>query len=1572
MKKTTNQQWPQPLLGMTPIRLRPMGWLDDLMPLRPPSLWRGGTSVGRGLRWSPDMADLSWLFAAYSMLGVELPMPRVQHRSHVSSGHPARKRRTNSRTLLQKKSGRRRNLAIPKWGQEKALRMIPKSGQPNVSRSNLQLIKKIVTEQTLRSTDTQPSLLRKSSAVNTLQKQQRKRVQSAEIQWKLKPKSKIRVPKEVEILKSRRSVLNPFTPTILAKAPVVIQGDVPSVRSRKTERAAPSQKKRVAKTVDATVLRTKSRAKISLAPPPLLRQRAAIASIIPALGKVPQGIRSPKQEATPVLLQKPSEDLTPVKKKRLEQASEPELSSTKKKASTKAAEIRKRKKNVLEAAEKIKKLRFSVPKTIAPAAQKEKQQRSLRAETAKTSFERNDALPTTIAKKTAPISIQKLVQSRVAQIFQREEVSFKKPRREIVDPSSPARKKRESLFQAPSEESKREDIVWGNAGEQKRVQAPNLAKTVLLQKTASGISEKEVLSPPPSKKREEKQEEQKRKRKIAAKEEELQVQRRKLQRVAVEQVRKARTDARITQKLRGRKNKSFQDVPESFQPKRLRESKAPAIENLRRKIVEDTSEELEAVRKIQKEIGDVFERPTASEKRLRIIRELQRGKRGTSRQTLRGLQKEIQIVQREQEKKRRRLPDSPEFEAPKRSRRIEEQEYVVERRKPLPRKVVWPTRSKSKLLEHFELKRVQRKSPRRFKSVDHVSQAVHSFFSAPSKGTPEKRTQSPLLSLQAGTLVFPTPEVSTETESTKTKVTRSTAGAPRKKAQAEAEVVKQKAKKKASYPRAYVAKKSVYRRAFLGSSFWTGTTSLRKEPEVLKKSGKKQSSNRLVQKSLAWKAVWIETEQAVKKATRKEVLKLAGAPTKAQDHSVQDLESSPQKKKAASVSSEQRKGTTSPNTRRTTARHQRYTGLEREAAIFWTRERVMAVPPVVLQSLKKKEEDTTEAKRPRSQIGFVSDVKGEKNTLRKFKGQAGSQKQKRILREQSSPAQIAISKKRERTYSIKDLNWKPKRLAIQGQVKAKRKIAFQDSPKIKKIKVDLPAQEIEERKKRRHFPTIENWRKPPVFPNPFQARSRTTSKTSLFGTTKPELVQAKSISANLVFQPSPNSKIEEFSRVETAGKNKSRSREEEKIESTRHKSKREPSVNALVSRQKREKDSAQIRGVLKRRTQGYLRPNTSISIFQLSGSTSARVGSIQRSRRSPELQIQFYRQAQHQTFLRPEQRPLNLSQIEEPSSSPSKIRRVQTAKTQLPKSMSDRVFRAMEQVVAKKERSLSVQSERQFLRSFGDTSSKIASAERGRASVNNRQSSRPSLSPTRHSALSRTKTKPKNSFPKIEALVKNVEIEGSFSETLPAVGQRKAQEEDIVEVIRKKRASKTSRKSIAPRMLGMGREIGVFLRPRKQVVVEEEEQQSPVENLRPDQLSKDSDIFFIDPSGNLLTGDKATKRMKDLGLVRNDPTKKTEMPVQSQGLPSSFSWNASPDMVEVAMAETRKQIKKQEKPRKIEKKNPPKRVISEMTEEELFMILTALTTSSPTAQQILRDVRSRVEEYFDYERFRKI
>ena len=111
--------WPSPLLALDPIRLRPMGWLDDLLPMRPPSLWRDRSLYARALRWQPDMADLSWLFDAYAMLGIEMPPPRIEHRTHQRSQQRGRLKGNARQTQLRRRrapiKGASRPLAIPRW-----------------------------------------------------------------------------------------------------------------------------------------------------------------------------------------------------------------------------------------------------------------------------------------------------------------------------------------------------------------------------------------------------------------------------------------------------------------------------------------------------------------------------------------------------------------------------------------------------------------------------------------------------------------------------------------------------------------------------------------------------------------------------------------------------------------------------------------------------------------------------------------------------------------------------------------------------------------------------------------------------------------------------------------------------------------------------------------------------------------------------------------------------------------------------------------------------------------------------------------------------------------------------------------------------------------------------------------------------------------------------------------------------------------------------------------------------------------------------------------------------------------
>ena len=115
----SNPAWPTPLLALDPIRLRPMGWLDDLLPMRPPSLWRDRSLYARALRWQPDTVNLSWLFDAYAMLGIEMPPQRIEHRTHQRSPQRGRLKGGTRQTHVRRRrapiKGGKRPLTIPRW-----------------------------------------------------------------------------------------------------------------------------------------------------------------------------------------------------------------------------------------------------------------------------------------------------------------------------------------------------------------------------------------------------------------------------------------------------------------------------------------------------------------------------------------------------------------------------------------------------------------------------------------------------------------------------------------------------------------------------------------------------------------------------------------------------------------------------------------------------------------------------------------------------------------------------------------------------------------------------------------------------------------------------------------------------------------------------------------------------------------------------------------------------------------------------------------------------------------------------------------------------------------------------------------------------------------------------------------------------------------------------------------------------------------------------------------------------------------------------------------------------------------
>ena len=141
-----------------------------------------------------------------------------------------------------------------------------------------------------------------------------------------------------------------------------------------------------------------------------------------------------------------------------------------------------------------------------------------------------------------------------------------------------------------------------------------------------------------------------------------------------------------------------------------------------------------------------------------------------------------------------------------------------------------------------------------------------------------------------------------------------------------------------------------------------------------------------------------------------------------------------------------------------------------------------------------------------------------------------------------------------------------------------------------------------------------------------------------------------------------------------------------------------------------------------------------------------------------------------------------------------------------------------------------------------------------------------------------------------------------------------------------------------------------------------------------DSVDAESDVFMVDATGNLLTGEKAKKRLKELGFARAESTKpKSTSGMDTSG--ASYTWEAPAEMMEEAVKQVRKEMEVVEKVKESPSSAPrPVRqsVIKEWTEEQLLTILVELASSSPEANALLRDVQERVEEYFDLERFRKI
>ena len=182
-------------------------------------------------------------------------------------------------------------------------------------------------------------------------------------------------------------------------------------------------------------------------------------------------------------------------------------------------------------------------------------------------------------------------------------------------------------------------------------------------------------------------------------------------------------------------------------------------------------------------------------------------------------------------------------------------------------------------------------------------------------------------------------------------------------------------------------------------------------------------------------------------------------------------------------------------------------------------------------------------------------------------------------------------------------------------------------------------------------------------------------------------------------------------------------------------------------------------------------------------------------------------------------------------------------------------------------------------------------------------------------------------------------------------------------------ASRRRSPTVAPMSLMGQSDVGVFLQPKKKSLEPEESLTKP-QPQSADSVDSEADVFMVDPTGNLLTGEKAKKRLKELGFARTESGQSKNLRTWIQQVDPILG--NSPEMMEEAVKQVRKEMVVQENVRTSSTPKPRavrQSVIKEWTEEQLLTILVELASTSPEANALLRDVQERVEEYFDLERF---
>lgn len=1561
---------------MGPVRLRPMGWLDDLLPLRPPSLWSGKSLYARSLRWQPDTADLSWLFDAYAMLGIELPPPRIEHRSHQRTqrrggGRSGRQQLRRQRAPIK---GGKRPLVVPQWSKPQTMR-----GPSQTSTSRV--------ETTTSTKSVSLARNRPSGGLPNVPNFQWRSPQSAEGGSGRVSPNLLSAPTflqgvspgvpETRPVSARKSVDPELDEGVQQnkKSPRQLE---PSAQRRVSRPDAPEWKRPQSTAPQVPVLGATPSTflkKEGVDPEPqistsprraqpnvvLPHQRAttkvlgttALNESVPAS---PRAQRVPASRLPPKVTWKPTHQRSPW---RLHPSDRPTIArSNEASIAVNVPERQPSKRSVVEAKSSVE-TRWRLPLGI----QAPPKTRSWTTDSPVESSVDGSVQQTGTEDKQIPVS------SRVQSVSLRDSKGQRwrlqhsagtttnpsmvlQPlatvQRQFLDITSvsdtsieqPSKSKSTSIpsVQEPSTKNRSTSRLEKSTPERQRRKSVVEPRKPESRSTIRTSTPRNVDVSPP----------------IINWRPSIQPVRWRLLRTGesdsttVTSTKTVRITPPITQRT-----STHLIAPTTPEVEQTPSPRAATSEDVSKLKVPHRSDrtEVEPKSTTSKPKSEAPQGVLSRVGNVRIPSRVPWGLTPTDRTSLRPIQRGGVVPQSlvgstEQTVSRNVLRPSSE--------RVETKSVPSV----LPPKIAsWHPPRRQELIEHFRRPRlqvpitgttVQSRPTSESLSESPTVVPTYSFARAENRSLFRAQEQSMVMPLHAGTMVFPTPDAGSSSESPKT---RSSV-----EASAQSNV-----------------RKDVVASASSDSSVKDVALD-RSEPSTKSIGLTKTTTSRTLPKG-KYPPAYVQSSTGYQRRTVGSALSLV-------ERAIRQLEAKENNESIRSVLGSVRSQIAQPRWRLPQVSFQGRTVVEARNA-----ERAEDSRNVVRPTWTTAPQWTPQQS-VRTQLLIPSDIPDRPEST--AKQTSGPQRTARnVLTESRTPVRISpnrvkdasvvsgTSKKNVGPTLRRDVQWKRPSFAVPTLV---------SNPRTEPAARDASGTEQSRIQPKGGSERIQqvSWRLPPRFQDPFVARPSLGEAASPSISSRSTVrMQSIGLSPSLVYQPIRNDFGQESPSLSKAQSTETESLDvQEVVKHLERQVRRLPKSQRALLRSQIALPTqwiSKVGGVTPQVVRNVIRTQQDVFVTKQDGAVDeSNVDAVSGNPRQTktlttgqinrivERQVEFFRSAQRQSFLRGSQMGGGTGGISSPARSglQSVTQEMRTALQRMVLSTSqeqvllDAVEQGLEQEVQRQNRRTQrdAPTQQRVPRSFSGLSKRRI---------------RPSWRPNLH-------TVQPNNRPSTPSMVAP-----SQSETyLDDISTQQASEQTPTAPTRSVPVSSSRPKqhrgrtpSMVQPMRMMGKsDIGTFVRPKKPATPEELVEAPKFTKQDPTKIDRQSEVIMIDPSGKLLTGEAATKRLTEMGFARSEPTKPKETPTPSSG---SYTWEAPPDVMDEMMQQVRQQMAAEETQevsiRERRKTSRPRQsVIQEWTEEQLLSILVELSSDSPEANALLRDVQERVEEYFDLERFRRI